>query len=80
MPDVSGRALLTALQAVAAELNRLGAAVQAAGEDPAPDDVQMLLAYERAQHELRVAYSEALLTATNLPPLSPIDARKRRPD
>ena len=77
MPDVSGRALLMALQAVDAELRRFEEAVHAAGDHAEPDDEEMLLAYDRAQAELRETYSAALLNVTNLPSLAEIDARMR---
>lgn len=66
MPEVSGRSIMMAVQAVSSEIQRI------AGDGPAseldPDDQELLLSYDRCAAELKAAYLEARKTVVNLPP------------
>ncbi|MFP2905651.1 hypothetical protein ACLESD_11455 [Pyxidicoccus sp. 3LFB2] len=75
MPEVSGRTLMMAIQAVEAERHRLEAEVTAAGEDADPDLQLLCLSYSKAAWELEDAYREALETVINLPPYEQLVAR-----
>jgi hypothetical protein len=66
MPEVNGRTLLMAVQAVHAEMLRIRGDVDLG--DLEPDDQELLFSYSRAAEELKRAYLEARLSFTNLPP------------
>jgi hypothetical protein len=67
MPEISGKALALAVQAVDAEIRRL----QSLPEDEVvPGDDELLVQYETAAEELEDAYMEAAKSITNLPPYS----------
>lgn len=68
MPEVSGRALMMAIQAVEAQIERLEAEITEAGDDADPDLQLLSLGYSKAAWELEDAYREALKTVSNLPP------------
>jgi hypothetical protein len=70
MPDVNGRTLMLAIQAVDAKLKSLQARLDAAGDDDdaAADAEEMMMSYEGAAEDLRAAYEIARLAASNLPP------------
>lgn len=70
MPDINGRTLMLAIQAVDAKIRALQASLDAAGddEDAGADAEEMLLSYEGAADELRSAYEIARLSVSNLPP------------
>jgi hypothetical protein len=72
MPEVNGRTLMLAIQAVDSKVRALQASIDAAGddEDALADAEEMLLSYEGAAQELRAAYEIACLAASNLPPYS----------
>lgn len=81
MPEVSGRALMMAIQAVDAQIERLEAEVTEAGDDADPDLQLLCLSYWKAAWELEDAYREALETASNLTPYEDLVApsRSKRP-
>lgn len=79
MPEVSGRTLMMAIQAVDAELQRLDAEITAAGEDADPELQLLSLSYSKAAWELEDAYREALKTVSNLPPYEKLVARTDGP-
>lgn len=69
MPDVNGRTLMMAVQAVDAQMRALQAQIAAAGEDDdVSDDEELLMSYEQAAQDLRAAYEIARVAASNLPP------------
>jgi hypothetical protein len=72
MPEVNGRTLMLAIQAVNAKVLALNDALAAAGDnaedDAAADAEEMLMSYEAAAEELRSAYEIARLAVSNLPP------------
>ncbi len=69
MPDVNGRTLMMAIQAVDAKMHALQAQIDnAGGDDDISDAEEMLVAYEKAAEDLRAAYEIALVTRSNLPP------------
>lgn len=70
MPEVNGRTLMLAIQAVDAKIQALQATLDAAedDEDAAADAEEMQLSYEGAAQDLRAAYEIARLAASNLPP------------
>jgi hypothetical protein len=69
MPDVNGRSLMMAVQAVDAKIRSLEAHIDGAGEDDDVSDAEeLLLAYSKAAEDLRTAYEIARLTSSNLPP------------
>jgi hypothetical protein len=72
MPEVNGRTLMLAIQAVNAKIQALNDALAAAAEsdddDAAADAEELLMSYEAAADELRTAYEIARLAVSNLPP------------
>jgi len=70
LPDVDGRTLMLAIQAVAADMKTLKATVDAAaaGDGDLADVEDLLLSYEKAAEKLRAAYEVARLASSNLPP------------
>lgn len=69
MPEISGNALMMAIQAVDDKINRLKAAIDTTDEDD-PDLADMeeaMLAYCNTADELRVGYEAALQQSCNLP-------------
>lgn len=72
MPEVSGRTLVMAIQAVDAEIRRL----RALPDDAAvPGDDERLVDFENAAEELEQAYAEAMRTVANLPPYAQLVGR-----
>lgn len=69
MPEVSGNALMMAIQAVDDKINRLKAAIDASdADDPDLADIEeAMLAYCNTADELRLAYETALRLSSNLP-------------
>lgn len=67
MPEVNGRTLMMAVQAVDAKMLALAQALDEAGEDAATDLEDLLLAYALAAEDLRAAYTAAQALADNLP-------------
>jgi len=71
MADISGGTLMMAIQAVEAQLRRLQARIDGAGDDDdVSDDEEMLMAYDACARELRSAYDIARSVQSNLPPYS----------
>lgn len=68
MPEVNGRTLMMAIQAVEIELLRLDIEITAAGEDADPDSEELALCYSNAAHDLERAYREACAEFSNLTP------------
>ncbi|WP_164001634.1 hypothetical protein [Pyxidicoccus caerfyrddinensis] len=75
MPEVSGRTLVMAVQAVDAELRRLEEELERAGDDADPDLQELTLCYSLAADDLQEAYLQALQSASNLPPYERLVAR-----
>lgn len=67
MPELSGKTLVLAIQAVDAEILRLRALPD---EVFVPEDEVFLVDLETALEELEEAYAEATKTYSNLPPFS----------
>ena len=68
MPEVNGRTLMMAVQAVDAKVQELSAQVEQADADEATDLEDSLLSYMKAADDLREAYEAALKLSSNLPP------------
>jgi hypothetical protein len=69
MPQVNGRTLMMAIQAVDEKMNALQAQIDRAGEDDDPTDAEdLLLTYQQAADDLRAAYENARAETSNLPP------------
>ena len=69
MPEISGNALMMAIQAVDDKINRLKTMIDASDPDE-PDLADMeeaMLAYCNTADELRVGYEAALRLSSNLP-------------
>jgi hypothetical protein len=81
MPEVSGRALMMAIQAVEAQIEQLEAEITEAGDDADPDLQLLSLSYWKAACELEDAYREALERTSNLTPYEDLVApfRSKRP-
>lgn len=75
MPEVSGRVLVMAIQAVDAEIRRLRALPD---EVVVPGDELLLVDFENAAESLEEAYEEATRTCSNLPPYSQLVRRNSR--
>ncbi len=73
MPEVSGKTLVMAVQAVAAEVRRLRALPE---EAVVPGDEMLLVDLETAAEELEEAYAEATRSLVNLPPYSQLSGRR----
>ncbi|MFZ4702154.1 MAG: hypothetical protein ACOYMG_19080 [Candidatus Methylumidiphilus sp.] len=67
MPEVSGKTLVMAIQAVEAEIQRLRAL---SDEETVPGDEVFLVDLETAAEDLEEAYAEATRTYSNLPAYS----------
>ena len=65
MPEVSGRVLVLAIQAIDAEIRRLRSLPD---EAVVPGDELLLVDFENAAESLEEAYEEAMQTCSNLPP------------
>ena len=69
MPEVNGRTLVMAVQAVDAQVRTLSRQIDAASEDDDVTDLEdLLLSYMNTAAELRTAYEAALKLTSNLPP------------
>lgn len=66
MPHISYQTLICAIQAVAAEIRSLRAAL--AEGDAMPEDYQLIEDWQRAADDLERAYDAAARTLLNLPP------------
>ncbi len=67
MPEVSGNTLVVAIQAVHADMRRLHAELDAAGDDADPELQLLELSMWKAARELEDAYRHALRMSSNLP-------------
>jgi hypothetical protein len=67
MPEVSGRALVVAIQAVHKEMRELQAYIASGDEEGQADTQELLLTVEDAARELKTAYEHALRMSSNLP-------------
>lgn len=73
MANITGPALMMALQAVDEKMRRMHAEIEAADDD-APDlDYleDLYMAYSKTAHELRVGYDEEFAKSGNLPEYKP---------
>lgn len=73
MPEISGRTLVMAVQAIEREIDRLRALPE---ESTVAGDDELLLQYERAADELEEVYAEAAQSIVNLPPYSQLVRRE----
>lgn len=73
MPEISGRTLVMAVQAIEMEIRRLHALPD---ESTVADDEELLLKYELAADELEEVYAEAAQSIVNLPPYSQLVKRE----
>ncbi|AEF99979.1 hypothetical protein [Methylomonas methanica] len=73
MPEVKGKTLVMAIQAVDAEIQRLRALPD---EAVVPGDEILLVDFEAAAEDLEEAYAEATRTYSNLPPYSQLVRRR----
>lgn len=65
MPEISGKTLALAVQAIDAEIRRLRALPD---DRVVPGDEELLLQYEIAADDLEDVYAEAAKSIVNLPP------------
>ena len=68
MPNVNGRTLAMAIQAVDFKIADLEKTISALPSDKGEEIESLLLAYDNTAQALKRAYEEALLEADNLPP------------
>jgi hypothetical protein len=73
MPEVSGKTLVMAIQAIDAEIRRLRAL---SDEAIVPGDEMLLVDFETAAEELEDAYAEITRTHSNLPPYAKLVRRQ----
>lgn len=67
MPEINGRTLMMAIQAVDFKINDILKQLGDAKDDDGELEI-LLLSYEKAAGSLRIGYEEALKTVSNLPP------------
>ena len=67
MPEVSGRALVVAIQAVHKEMRELQAYIASGDGEGQADTQELLVTVEDAARELKTAYEHALRMSSNLP-------------
>lgn len=68
MPNINGRTLAMAIQAVDFKIADLEKKIDALPSDQGAEIESLLLSYENAAEALKHAYREALSEADNLPP------------
>jgi hypothetical protein len=68
MPNVNGRTLAIAIQAVDCKMADIEREIDALSADKGADLESLLLSYENAAEALKRAYHEACSEADNLPP------------
>lgn len=68
MPDVNGRTLMMAIQAVAFKIGDVVKNLDAADDAEGSELELLLLSYEKAAASLKIAYEEARKDVSNLPP------------
>lgn len=68
MPEINGRTLMMAIQAVDFKINNIVTQLEDADDTDGGELELLLLSYEKAAASLKVGYEEALKTISNLPP------------
>ncbi len=68
MPEINGRTLMMAIQAVDFKINDIVKQLDDAKDDDGGELELLLLSYEKAAAALKIGYEEALKTVSNLPP------------
>lgn len=68
MPEIDGRTLMMAIQAVDYKIIALGKQLTDSGEEDGGELELLLLSYEKAAASLKIGYEEVLTTTSNLPP------------
>ena len=68
MPEVNGRTLVMAIQAVDCKIAELERDIEAQPSTSGADLEELLLSYENAAQALKRAYEEARAEVDNLPP------------
>lgn len=68
MPEINGRTLMMAIQAVDFKINDIVKQLDNAGDADGGELELLLLSYEEASFSLKIGYVEALKTVSNLPP------------
>jgi hypothetical protein len=68
MPEINGRTLMMAIQAVDFKINDIVTQLEDASDPDGGELELLLLSYEKAAASLKVGYEEALKTISNLPP------------
>jgi len=68
MPNVNGKTLALAIQAVDFKMADLEITIDSLPPDEGSDLESLLLSYANAAHALKQAYIEALSESSNLPP------------
>lgn len=68
MPEINGRTLMMAIQAVDFKINDIVRQLDDADENEGGELELLLLSYEKAATSLKIGYEEALKTVSNLPP------------
>lgn len=67
MPEINGRALMMAIQAVDEKIHRLVTELEG-NETPEAGELELLLlSYEKTASELKIGYEQARQAASNLP-------------
>lgn len=68
MPNINGKTLVLAIQAVDFKMANLEQTIDSLPPDEGSELESLLLSYTNAAHALKQAYQEALTESTNLPP------------
>jgi hypothetical protein len=68
MPNINGRTLALAIQAVNFKMSDLEQTIDSQPSDQGAELESLLLSYTNAAEALKLAYREALLEVDNLPP------------
>jgi hypothetical protein len=68
MPEINGRTLMMAIQAVDFKINDIVRQLDEVEDADGGELEMLLLSYEKAATSLKSAYEEALKTVSNLPP------------
>lgn len=78
MPEVSGRTIAVAIQAVHREMRELQAYVDSGDDEGQADTQELLMSVEDAAKELKTAYEHALRMSSNLPTYARLTGEPRR--
>lgn len=68
MPEINGRTLMMAIQAVDFKINAIVQQLDDAEDADGGELELLLLSYEKTAASLKIGYEEALKTVSNLPP------------